>query len=238
MAPTATSPPYRDRENALRGDHDEAGNPQRQTGQDDLPLQEHIPGFQPQNGLAPREEPQNPHRAHRLTQNGGNGRPGHAHVKDENENGVEDNVDHRADDRGQHTGSGEALGGDEGVHAHHDQHEHAAKDIDSSVLNGVGKRHVAAAEQPDKRWQCPVEHSGQNHRQKQQNGKAVGNDLFGGVPVALAHGDGRPGCAARSRQHGKGGNEHQNGGEQPHTGERRAADLRNVADVNSIDHVI
>ena len=70
----------------------------KRQGQDDLPLQEHIPAFQPQNGLAPREEPQNPHRAHRLTQNRGNGRPGHAHVKDENENGVEDNVDHRADD--------------------------------------------------------------------------------------------------------------------------------------------
>ncbi len=94
MAPTATSPPYRDREEVKLTERmlsvetmTEAGNPQRQTGQDDLPLQEHIPGFQPQNGLAPREEPQNPHRAHRLTQNGGNGRPGHAHVKDENENG-------------------------------------------------------------------------------------------------------------------------------------------------------
>ena len=44
--------------------------------------------------------------------------------------------------------------------------------------------------------------------------------------------------AARAHQHGKSVQQHQNGCEQPHAGQRCRANARNVADVNAVHDVI
>lgn len=51
-----------------------------------------------------------------MRQDGSHRRAPHPHVKAENKDGVEDNIGHRANQDGQHSRLGKALGGDERVH--------------------------------------------------------------------------------------------------------------------------
>ncbi len=83
-----------------------------------------------------------------------------------------------------------------------------------------------------------VEADGQHRREDQQHGEAVGDDLFRLLLVALPQRNGGAGRAAGTHQHGKGVQQHQDGGEQPHAGQRRRADARDVPDVNAVHDVI
>ena len=179
-----------------------------------------------------------PCRAHSLTEHRGNGRTPHAQPEPEDQDGVEDNVDHRADHGGKHTGLGKALRGDKGVHAQHHQYEHRACNVDAAVAQGVRQGGIAGTEQPQQH-RCPgIEANGQHHGKEHQHGKAVGDDLFGLLPVPLPQSNGGARRAARAHQHGKSVQQHQNGCEQPHAGQRCRANARNVADVNAVHDVI
>ena len=56
--------------------------------------------------------------------------------------------------------------------------------------------------------------------------------------IAAAHGNGRAGRAAGAAQHGKRGNQHQNGGKQANARQRGCADLRHMADIDAVHNVI
>ena len=56
--------------------------------------------------------------------------------------------------------------------------------------------------------------------------------------MALPQRNGRAGRAARADEHGKGVQQHQDGGKQPHARQRRRADALNVADVNAVYDVV
>ena len=226
------------RENALGGHHHEAGQPQPQAGQNHLALQAHIPGLQPEDGLFPGEKPQDPYRADRLAQHRGNGRAPDAQLQAKHQNGIQHNVNYRANDRGEHTHPGEALGGDEGIHTHDDQHKHAAQQINPSVGYGVGKGGVAGAEEPQQRRSVFQQRRRKHHGQTQKNRKAVAHDPLGGVRIPLAHGNGGPWRASRPCQHGEGRNQHEDGGEQSHPRQCRGADLRQVTDIDSVHNIV
>ena len=191
-----------------------------------------------QDGFGAGEEFQDPHSAHGLTEHRGDGCAPHAQPEPEDEDGVQNDVDHGTDHGGEHTGFGKALRGDKGIHAQHQQHEHRAEKINAAVAQRIRQGCVAGTEQPQQP-RCPgVEPHRQHDREGQQHRKAVGNDLFGLLPVPLPHGDGSPGRAAGTHQHGKGIQKHQNGGEQSHAGQRRRADAHNMADVNAVHNVV
>ena len=50
-----------------------------------------------------------------LRQNGGQGRPLHSHAKQEDEDRIQHNIDHRSDQHRQHSRQGASLAADEGV---------------------------------------------------------------------------------------------------------------------------
>ena len=227
-----------DGEDTFCGDHHEAGNAQAQAGKNHPRLQDHVAEPELQHGFFAGEKPQNPHRADRLAQYRGNGGARHPQIQRENQNGIQDDIDDRADDRGEHTDFGKALGSDKGVHAHDHQHKDAAQRIDPPVAYAVGNGVPAAAEKPDQlRYKC-AEHAGEHHRHQQKHGKAVAHDLFRPVLFPPAHGNGSQGRTAGACQHGKGGDKHENGGKQTHAGEGVGADFRNVADIDPVHDVV
>ena len=168
---------------------------------------------QAQEGLFAGEEAQDPHRAHSLTEHRGNGRAPHAKPEPEDEDGVKDNVDDRTDHGGEHTGFGKALRGNEGVHAQHQQHEHRAQKVDAAVAQGIRQGGIAGTKQPKQHRRPGIEADGQHHRKEQQHGKAVGDDLFCLLLVALSQRNGGAGCAARAHPHGERVQQHKDGGE-------------------------
>ena len=181
---------------------------------------------------------QDPHRTHGLTEHGGNGSALHAQPQTKDQDGVENNVDDRTDDGGKHTGLGKALRGDEGVHAQHQQHEHRAQNVDAAVTQRIGQGGVTGTEEPQQGGCSGVEHHGQHHREEQQHGKAVGDDLLRLLLVALPQRNGGAGRAARAHQHGERVQQHKDGGEQSHAGQRCRADAGNMSDVNAVHDVI
>ena len=227
-----------DGQDALGGNHDEAGDTQTQTGQDDGGDQLHILHLQPQDGLLSRKEPEDPDGADSLAQHGGGCGTGNAHVQHENENGIQNNVDDSADDGGQHTDLGKALGSDKGVHAHDGQHKYAAQNVDPGIFHGVGQGHIRGAEPPQQGGGGKIEYRGQQYGQQHQHSEAVAQNFFCPVLVALSHGNGCPGSAAGTCQHGGGGDQHEDGGEEAHAGEGGAADFGNVADVDPVNDVV
>ena len=227
-----------DGQQTLSGHHHKGGDAQRHHRQDDLLFRAHIVLAQAQDGLFAGEEVQNPHRTHSLTEHGGNGSALHAQTQTKDQDGVENNVDDRTDDGGKHTGLGKALRGDEGVHAQHQQHKHRAQNVDAAVTQRIGQGGVTGTEEPQQGG-CPgVEHHGQHHRKEQQHGKAVGDDLLCLLLVALSQCNGGAGCAARAHQHGERVQQHKDGSEQAHAGQRCRADAGNMSDVNAVHDVI
>ncbi len=164
--------------------------------------------------------------------------PPHPHVQAENQDGIQDDVAHRADDRGQHTEVGEALCGDEYVHPHNCHDEQRPHDVDAHIAQGVGQGAVAGPEEAQHRLRDDLEHHGQHHGNENQGGEAVAHDVLRRLVVLLAHVNGGPGRAARPHQGGEGGNQHDDREAQPHAGEGQAAVLRHMTDVNAVHDVV
>ena len=130
------------------------------------------------------------------------------------------------------------MGGDEGIHAKHQQHEHRAENVDAAVAQRIRQGGVAGTEQPQQRGRTRIKADGQHHCKEHQHRKAVGDDLFGLLPVPLPQCDGGARCTTRAHQHGECVQQHEDGGEQSHAGERGCADALNVPDVNAVYDVV
>ena len=192
-----------DGEQTLGGKHHKGGDAQCQHRQDDLLFRAQIVLAQAQDRLFAGEEPQDPRRTHGLTEHRSNGCAPHAQPEPEDEDGVQNDVDHGTDHGGEHAGLGKALGGDEGIHAQHQQHEHRAENVDAAVAQRIRQGGVAGTEQPQQRGRTRIKADGQHHCKEHQHRKAVGDDLFGLLPVPLPQCNGGARCAARAHQHGE-----------------------------------
>ena len=122
--------------------------------------------------------------------------------------------------------------------AKHQQHKHRAQNVDAAVTQRIGQGGVTGTKEPQQGGCSGVEHHGQHHREEQQHGKAVGDDLLRLLLVALSQRNGGAGCAARAHQHGECVQQHKDGGEQSHAGQRCRADAGNMSDVNAVHDVI
>ena len=227
-----------DGKDTFGGNHHKGGNAQPKAGADDFSHQRHVFHAQAQPGAAAGQKAQHPHRAHRLADDSRRGGTAHPHIEGKNQDGVQDDVAHSADHGGHHAERGKALGGDKGVHAHNDEHKNGADDIDAGVIQRIRQRFFAGTEQHQQGRRSEIKHNGQHSRQNQQQRKAVAHDFFSGIVIAAAHGNGRAGRAAGAAQHGKRGNQHQNGGKQANARQRGCADLRHMADIDAVHNVI
>ena len=133
-------------DHALAGLHDERCGAQSHAGQNQSGSQADIFLFQPQQRLRAGEEPQHPDAGNALGQNGGQGRAPDAHMQGKNEDGVQQDVGHRADEHRPHADLGKALGGDEAVEAQGHLDENGADGVDAHVIHGVGNGVLAGAE--------------------------------------------------------------------------------------------
>ena len=110
--------------------------------------------------------------------------------------------------------------------------------VDAAVRQRIGQGGVTGTEEPQQGGCSGVEHHGQHHRKEQQHGKAVGDDLFCLFPVALPQSNGGAGRTACAHQHGECIQQHQDGSEQAHAGQRCRTDARDMADVNAVHDVV
>ena len=115
-------------------------------------------GRELQQGAPAQQEAHHPRRGQQLGQHGGHGGPGHPHVQQEDEDGVQHDVGRRPHEGGDHPHPAEALGVDEAVHpgAHHGQG--GADEVDAQVGGGIGPGVVAGPEEEEQGPQeetCP-----------------------------------------------------------------------------------
>ncbi len=159
-------------------------------------------------------------------------------MENKNKDGVQYDIQHRADEHAEHGHGGLPLGRNEGIQAQCKLHEHGAPQIDADVIQRIADGSIRGAEGVQKRALAHLKQHGEQHTEYRQHGDAAAQDLLGAFPVALAQLDGGQRCATLPGKGGEGGNQHQNGGAHPHAGEGRGPDAGNVADVNAVHDII
>ena len=134
--------------------HEKGGAPKEKEGADFLPIGSHKGETEPPNAALGEEEGDDPNAAHRLGNNGGPSRPFDPHVENENEQRIEGDVEHGADQDRKHRGGGLAHRRDETVEAERQLDEERPQGVDVHVTKGVVDRFLAPAESQKHR---PVE---------------------------------------------------------------------------------
>ena len=207
-------------DDALGGRHQKGRHAQRQHQSQSPACRDEVFLADAQHAPLAGEEDQHPHRADRLAEDGGDGCALHPHVEPVDKDGVQDDVADRADAGGGHAGLGKALVGDEGGHAQGELDKDGAHQVDAQVGHRVGQGVLAGAEGPQHRLAVDGKDDAQHHRQHDEQGDAVAQNLFGGLVVAAAHRHRGAGRAAHADQVGKGGDEHNDGIGDPQCGPR------------------
>ena len=227
-----------DGQQALSGHHHKGGDAQRHHRQNDLLFQAHIVLAQAQDGLFAGKEAQDPHRAHGLTEHGGNGSAPHAQPQTKDQDGVENNVDDRTDDGGKHTGLGKALRGDKGVHAQADHDKDSAQGVGGQIAVRIGEGGAAGAEEVEDGLAEQEDEGSEYHAQPQQQGKGVALDPLGLFVVPLAPADGAQRRAAGAAQVGKADDDGDDRQHQPHAGEGQTSHTGQASDIHPVHNII
>ncbi len=175
-----------DGKHAVRRDNDKRREPQPHHAQHEFPrkplkLQPHFESF------GKREEQHRPQRGQKLRNYGRDRRALHAHAERENEQRVENDVGHRADNHGHHRSAGKALRGYETVKPHGQQCEHAAEDVNSHIVARIYDRVVARAEREQKLPLKNQKPGGKKRRNRNEHYEAIEKYTFAGLAIALAH---------------------------------------------------
>ena len=95
------------------------------------------------------EEEDHPKEGDELAEDGGQGRPLDAELEDEDEQGIQANVQDRPDEGRRHGKKGFPLGGYEGIEALAQQNEDDAQRIDLQIRIRIIQRGLRAAEGAD-----------------------------------------------------------------------------------------
>ena len=155
------------------------------------------------HGLA-EEDAEHIDAARELREHGGNGRPGYAHVEDEDEERIEHDVEHRAEHDGEHALFGKALADDELVHAQGEKVESRSAEVDGEVLLGVGVGGFAGAEEHEHRPLQREHRGGEHYGADAEDEEAVGEYAPCLVRLASAHVDAHERRAADADEKGEG----------------------------------
>ena len=196
------------------------------------------PAGEGEDGLLPREEAEDPHRGAELGDHRSQSRSGDAHVEEEDEDGVQNGVQHRPQEHRHHPRAAEALGIDEGVHAERQHHRNGPDEIDQKILPPINHSGVAAPYQIENGVQKEVEHRHQRRPQHQEVDKGVAHDPLGLLVVPMAPGDGEERSAPHAGEVGKGGNDIHHRHHQADSGEGVPAHVGDVADEHTVHHIV
>ena len=141
-----------EQKNPLGGNHERRGRAENHDAPHKIPArrQEARPHAEQRQRSA--VETHHPEKGNELGDDRGNGRSPDAHVQRENENRVENDVDHPADQGRHHADSGKALRIDEIVQAQTGLKEKGAEAVNAQIILGIGKRRLACAEQQKQRF--------------------------------------------------------------------------------------
>ena len=203
----------------------------------DLPFRLQIPAANLEIRLFSEQKLQHPYARDRLGKDSGQCRALDAHVKGEDKQRVERDVEQSADQHSSHADAGKPLRVDIVIHADADFHKHGAQRIDQHIVERVRKRVVARAKQAQQRF-------GKNHGGRrddnggnQDTGEAVGHNMFGFVVSFLAHADGAQRRAALAKQAGKRCDDEDERGAQADSAHGEAA-VFHMSDIDAVNHVI
>ena len=183
--------------------HKKAGQTQSHDALYPPGLQRQTAELQGEQGPPPGEEFQHPGRRDALGDDGGQGRPSHPHVQQEDEDGVQHDVHRRPQHHRHHAHRTKALGVDKGVHPQADHHEQGAHEIDGHVVVGIGKGGIAGPEEIEDGPLKNQKEGGADRPQDEQQGEGVAHHPLGLLPVPLAPADREDGPAPGAAQVGK-----------------------------------
>ena len=222
----------------IAGLHDKGGNPQRQTGKDDLRRKAEVFSSDLQERFLPAEEADHPDTGESLGNDGGQGRTAYIHVKTEDKNRVQNDIGHRADQNGEHSRLGKSLGSDKRVHAQRELHENSTQSIDIHVTDGVLDGILTCAESHQKIPVPDQQHNGKHHGNNDLKRETVSQNLLCGIPVLLSHENRSPGGPAITHQRRESGDNHDQRHADSHSRQSGGSNSRNMPDVNSVHNIV
>ena len=191
-----------------------------------------------QRRLFSAQKEDHPRRGDRLREDGRDGRALDAHFKDEDEEGIERDVDDRPCRHRHHAVLGVALHVDEAVHARREHYERRADEIDVEVFRGVGVRCVARAEEIEDGLHEGIAQRHHEEGAAKQRREGVAHDLFGVRRLVAAAVDGAEGRAARTEEVGEGENERHDGEGEPQPREGVRGVRGKMPDVDAVHEVV
>ena len=218
--------------------HDEVGGTQLRDVPDHLPIESHILPFEGDDGLLPRQKPEHPQGGQALADDGGEGRPLHAHAEGEDEHRIEGDVRRRADDDGEHPDPGKALGVDVAVEACGDHGEGGAHQVHVEVRLGVDVGVLAGPEGKEDGPHEQIPHRHEHGGADELQCEGVAQNAPGPSFVPGAPGDGKEGHAAGAEQGREAHDQGDDGKGEAHAGEGHAAPVPHVAEIDPIHHVV
>ena len=125
-------------------------------------------------------------------------------METEDEDRIQDDVRHSADDDRQHTDLGKSLSGDKVVQSQGHLYEDGPEGIDTHVIFGVSDSVAAGTKQHKQRFLEDQYHNGQDNGSQEQGAETVSEDLFRSLIILLSHQDTCARRTAHSHQGGKG----------------------------------
>ena len=191
-----------------------------------------------QQRLFPGEEADDPHRTHELGDDRGDGRAFDAHMEHEQQEGVQYDIQRRADENGAHADFRETHAVDEGVHPQTDEHEHAAEHVDAEIAHRV-RQCVGVTAHGGEEGPCEQKQDdGKDSAERKQHRKSGLQNAPGPFVIAFSAGHGTEGIAAGAAEVGEGRDQGDERKGNAHAGQRRRAYPGNVADEDPVHHVI
>lgn len=227
-----------DGDDAFTGLHDESGRSQSHAWKDDGRLQPQIAKTNPKERLFPAQEQQNPCTGHGLGQYGGQSCSPDAHAQSEDEDRIQDDVGDGADQDREHTGPGEALGGDKGVHAQGQLNEDGTQGIDVHISHTIFDGVFAGAKSHQEIPVPDQQDGGKCDGYQNLQQKAISQSSFCRFHVVLSHENGCPGSAAAADQSGKCGDNHDQGHTDAYASQCHGAGVRNVTDIDPVNDIV
>lgn len=225
-----------DKNHAVQGIGEEGGKAQGQYPQAEGRLE---PSPAQRGGQSGKPQgDQGKHAGGGLGQNGGPCRAGNAHIQQENEHRVQDDVQGRPQHNRAHAQAGAALGDEEAVQPAGEEGESRTANIDGDVVQSVRKSGLAGAEPPEEPAAEQEEKNAQARRHGQQEPEAVGEEVRGGFFVSGAQLHGHQGRAAQSHQEGEGGEQGDDGAADPGSRQSQAAGSGDVADEHPVNDAV
>ena len=170
--------------------HNKTGHSQPRNFPENPKIRFHPDKFQPINRLFSRQEPQHPNCGKSLRNYRGQCCSANAHLQPENQNRVENDIHHSAQQHRQHSHFAESLRVDETVHSQADHHKNCADQINFQIIIGISEGVLTGAKEIQQRLFKGKAHHHQYDARNHQRQKGIAHDLAGIFVLPFSPGDG------------------------------------------------